>query len=78
MNRDKKLKLVWELGPALDSMPESVTSEILMYAHVLCVLKKNKGRRRDTAKALGISERSLYNYIQILRGYGENIPDARI
>ena len=77
MNRKRKLELVWELGPVLDTIPDCVTSEVLMHAHVLCVLKKNKGRRRDTAKALGISERSLYNYIQILRGYGENVPDAR-
>jgi molybdenum-dependent DNA-binding transcriptional regulator ModE len=47
---------------------------MVMYRHVLSVLKKHNYNRTAAAKELGISYRGLYFLIGEMRHYGFNVP----
>lgn len=56
-------------------LKEPVMAHYLQYALILYTLKYNNGHRSKTARALGISRRTLTNKIAEMRVISVKIPD---
>ncbi len=73
--RDYLARAVLEMLPAVRDAEHVTNIDELLSKHIVRVLERFKGNKTEAAKALGISRRSIYRYLEKINGKPETVSE---